>query len=466
MAEQFDAIVIGTGQAGPPLAARLSGEGRKVAIIERDKIGGTCVNFGCIPTKALVASARAAHMARRAADFGVHTGGSVRVDMAQVHARMKEISGKSNKGVTSWLEGLAHVELIRGDARFVDSRRVEVDGRTLEAPSIFVNVGGRPSIPDFDELNEVDYLTNSGMLELDSLPEHLIVVGGSYIGLEFGQMFRRFGSEVTIVQRGERLIPRDDPDVSEAVREFFEREGIRVRLKAECTSVSKEGQGVAIQVDCDSGEPRVVGSHVLFAVGRTPNTDSLNLDAAGVAVDERGYIEVDDQLRTNVSGIWALGDCNGRGAFTHTSYNDYEIVAANLFDDDPRRVSDRILCYGLYTDPPLGRVGLTEQEARASGRSVLIGKRPMTKVGRAQERSETDGFIKILVDAESEQILGAAVLGIGGDEVVHSLLALMYARTPYTVMSRAVHIHPTVAELLPTVLQDLKPLDEDTADAD
>ena len=411
-------------------------------LVERDRIGGTCVNVGCIPTKALVASARAAHVARRAADFGVVVEGPVHVDMARVNARMKEISGQSNRGLTTWLERMENVDLVRGHARFAGPKAIEVDGKRLEADKIFVNVGARPFVPDMPGLDGVEYLTSSSMMELDTLPEHLIVVGGSYIGLEFGQMFRRFGSEVTVVEKGPRLIGRDDPDVSACVQEILEAEGVRVRCNAECLSVAPHRDGVAVQAACNGDDKETVGSHLLLAVGRTPNTDSLALDVAGIQADARGYIEVDDQLRTGVSGIWALGDCNGRGAFTHTSYNDYEIAAANLLDDAPRRVSDRILCYGLYIDPPLGRIGMTESEARASGCNVLIGKWPMSNVGRARERSETDGFIKILVDADSKEILGAAILGINGDEVVQSLLAAMYAKAPYTVISRAVHIHP------------------------
>lgn len=456
---RYDAIIIGTGQAGPSLAGRLHGAGQKVAIIERDKVGGSCVNVGCIPTKALVASARAAHMARRGPDFGVELPGPVRVDMARVKERMKKISGRSNEGVTGWLEGMDGVDLIRGDARFESATRVAVGDRRLESDQIFVNVGARPWAPPFEGLDKVEYLTSSDMMEVDFLPPHLVIVGGSYIGLEFGQMYRRFGAEVTIVEKADRLIGREDPDVSEAIQAFLEREGIQVRLNAECIQLDRRGDEIVVGVDCDSGDREVVGSHLLLAVGRVPNTDTLGLDAAGVTMNERGFVEVDDQLRTNVPGIWALGDCNGRGAFTHTSYNDFEIAAANLLDDDPRRVSDRILCYGLYTDPPLGRIGMTEQQARESGRNVLMGKRPMEQVGRAQERSETDGFIKVLVDADSKEILGAAILGINGDEVVHSLLDVMYAGAPYTVISRAVHIHPTVSELVPTTLQGLKPLE-------
>jgi pyruvate/2-oxoglutarate dehydrogenase complex dihydrolipoamide dehydrogenase (E3) component len=459
MTRQFNAIIIGTGQSAPALAARLNREGLDTAVIERQRIGGTCVNYGCIPTKTLVASARAVHMARRGGDFGVVIDGPIQVDMKRAKARMKEVSGQSNRGVTQWLEGMENVTLYRGHARFESSRTVRVDDELLEAERIFINVGTRAFVPDLPGLEGDDFLTSSGMLELDSLPEHLVIVGGSYVGLEFGQMYRRFGSRVTIVEMGPRLIGREDEDVSEEVRRILEKEGIEVRLEAECIAAQRRGGGIAIRVDCTDGAPEVEGSHLLLAVGRTPNTDDLGAGEAGLALRERGYVQVDDQLRTSVEGIWALGDCNGKGAFTHTSYNDYEIVAANLFDDDPRLVSDRILCYGLFIDPPLGRVGMTEAQARASGRPVLVGKRPMTRVGRAKERSETDGFIKILVDAETEELLGAVILGVGGDEVVHLLIDMMYARAPYTVVSRAVHIHPTVAELVPTTLQELRPLE-------
>ncbi len=456
---KYDAIIIGTGQSGPALAGRMDREGLRVAIVERKLIGGTCVNVGCIPTKALVASARAAHMARRGPEFGVQLDGPVRVDMKRVKARMKEISGQSNRGLTSWIEGMENVTLYRGHAQLESANQVRINGDLIEADKVFLNVGARALVPDMPGVDGVDYLTNTSMMEVDFLPPHLIIVGGSYIGLEFGQMYRRFGAEVTVVQRGPRLINREDEEVSETVRDILEAEGVNIRTGAECMRVEARGEEVSINVDCQEGDPGIVGSHLLLAVGRVPNTDDIGLDKAGVQVDRRGFIVVDDQLRTNVPGIWALGDCNGKGAFTHTSYNDYEIAAANILDDDPRRVSDRILCYGLFIDPPLGRVGMTEKQARESGRRVLVGKRDMANVGRARERSETAGFIKILVDADSLEILGAAILGIGGDEVVHTLLTAMYAKAPYTTISRAVHIHPTVAELLPTVLQDLKPLE-------
>jgi pyruvate/2-oxoglutarate dehydrogenase complex dihydrolipoamide dehydrogenase (E3) component len=458
MPQKYDAIIIGTGQAGPSLAGRFNAEGLKVAVIERHKIGGSCVNAGCIPTKTLVASARTAYMARRAADFGIVVEGEVRADMKRVKARMREISGGSNQGVTSWLEGMKNVTLLRGHARFEGPGSVRVGDELLQAEKIFLNVGTRARVPEMDGLSEVEHLTSTGLLELEELPEHLIVVGGSYIGLEFAQMYRRFGSRVTVIELGPRLIGRDDEDVSEAVRAILEEEGVDVRLNAECVGFRRAEGGIAARVDCAEGAPEIVGSHLLLAVGRIPNTDDLGLETISATLGRRGHIEVDDQLRTEAEGVWALGDCNGRGAFTHTSYNDYEIVAANIFDNDPRRVGDRILCYGLYIDPPLGRVGMTEREALASGRRVLVGKRPMTQVGRAKEFGETRGFIKVLVDGDTEEILGAAILGLSGDEAVHCLLDVMYAKAPYTTISRAVHIHPTVTELVPTVLQNLKPL--------
>ena len=457
---RFDAIIIGSGQAGPSLAARLSGAGMKTAIIERKRFGGTCVNTGCIPTKALVASARAAHVAGRGADYGVQVGGPVSVDMRTVKERKDAIVRKSREGLEQWLKGLENCTVYEGHARFTDRDLVRVGDHVLSADKIFINVGARAYIPPLTGVDGVDYLTNSSMMEIDFVPEHLVIVGGSYIGLEFGQMYRRFGSRVTIVEMGDRLIGRDDEDVSDAVREILENEGVEIRLNSECITLEREGSKIAVQLDCEDPEKVVEGSHVLLATGRRPNTDDLGLERAGVEVNKRGYIQVDDQLRTSVPGIWAVGDCNGEGAFTHTSYNDYEIVAANLLDDDPRRVSDRILTYGLYIDPPLARAGLTEAEVLASGRKALIGKRPMSRIGRAIEKGETQGFMKVLVDAESREIMGAAVLGTGGDEVIHSILDIMYAKAPYTVIQRAVHVHPTVSELIPTMLGELKPLDD------
>jgi pyruvate/2-oxoglutarate dehydrogenase complex dihydrolipoamide dehydrogenase (E3) component len=457
VSRHFDAIIIGTGQAGPSLAARFSEAGKSVAVIERHKFGGTCVNTGCIPTKTMVASAYAAHVARRGAEYGFSVNGDVRVDMKRVKARKDAISGRSNKGVEEWLRGLKNCTVIQGHARFQSARTVVVNDEVLEADKIYINVGERASVPEMPGIHDVPFLTNSSMMDVDFLPEHLVIVGGSYIGLEFGQMYRRFGSEVTIVEMGPRLIGREDEDVSETVREIMEAEGIRVRLKAKCISLMKHDGGVGIRADCEEGSPEIFGTHILLAVGRVPNTSDLGLDRAGVATDNRGNIIVDDQLRANVPGIWALGDCNGRGAFTHTSYNDYEIVADNLFNADHRRLSDRIQAYALYIDPPLGRCGMTDAEIRNSGRPALAAKYPMRRVGRAYEKGETQGFMKITVDAETKQILGAAILGTGGDEIIHVLLDVMYAKAPYTVIQRAMHIHPTVAEYLPTVLSRLGP---------
>jgi pyruvate/2-oxoglutarate dehydrogenase complex dihydrolipoamide dehydrogenase (E3) component len=462
MADAFDAIIIGTGQAGPPLAVRFAGAGLRVAIVERKLFGGTCVNTGCIPTKTMVASAYAAHLARRAAEFGVQAG-PVTVDMKRVKARKDEISGKSRTGVESWLKSTPNVTVYQGSARFESAREVSVGAARLTANRIFINVGGRAIVPDLPGLGEVEYLTNSSMMSIDFLPRRLVIVGGSYIGLEFGQMYRRFGSEVTIVEMGPRLIGREDEDVSTAIREILEGEGIGIHLDAKCIGVARRGEGVAVRVSCAKSVPEIAGSHLLLAVGRRPNTDDLSLENAGVARDPHGYITVDDTLGTNVPGIWALGDCNGRGGFTHTSYNDYEIAGANILDgstlkNGPRRVSDRITAYNLYIDPPLGRVGMTEAEVRKSGRRALIATRLMTRVGRAVEKGETRGFMKILVDADTREILGASILGTGGDEAIHCILDVMYAKAPYTVLQRAMHIHPTVSELVPTMLGDLKPL--------
>ena len=454
----YDAIVIGTGQAGPYVTSRLAGAGMTVAVIERGAFGGTCVNTGCIPTKAMVASAYAARMAARAAEYGVDVG-PVRVDMKRVMARKEAVSKASRTGLEDWLRGMEHCTVYRGHARFESAHEVSVGGERLRADKIFINVGGRALVPDMPGLREIDVLTNSSMMSLDVLPGHLIVVGGSYIGLEFGQMFRRFGAEVTVIERGPRLVGREDEDVSTAIREIVEQEGVEVRTNATCIGFAKRGDEIVASLECGDGAPRVHGTHMLLAVGRRPNTDDLGLERAGVAVDERGYVVVDDQLRTSVPGIWALGDCNGTGAFTHTSYNDGEIAIANVLENDPRRVSDRITAYALYVDPPLGRAGMTEGEIRTGGRKALIAKRPMTRVGRAVEKGETQGFMKIAVDAETGAILGAAILGTGGDEVIHSILDVMYAKAPWTVLRRAMHIHPTVSELVPTMLSDLRPMD-------
>ena len=453
----FDAIIIGAGQAGPSLAGRLTGAGMTVAFVERRLFGGTCVNTGCTPTKTLVASAYAAHLARRGADFGVVLDGAVNVDMARVKARVDAVVGKSRAGVEGWLKSMDRCTVIEGHAQFEGPDTIRVGEQRLTAPRIFINVGGRAVVPDMPGVGEVPYLTNTSILMLDTLPRHLVVVGGSYVGLEFGQIYRRFGADVTVVEKSPRLIAREDEDVSEAVRDILAAEGITVRTDAECIALAPHADGVAVSMDCTEGDPVAFGSHVLLAVGRRPNTEDLGLDAAGVATDARGYVTVDEGLATNVPGIWALGDCNGRGAFTHTAYNDFEILAANLLDGQTRQVSERVPAYALYIDPPLGRVGMTEAQARATGRPLLIAKRPMTRVSRAVEKGETQGFMKAVVDGETRKVLGAAILGTGGDEAIHGLLDVMNVGAPYEALQRAVPIHPTVSELIPTLLGDLKP---------
>lgn len=452
--EVFDAIIVGAGQAGPAIAARCSREGLKTAVIERHNFGGTCVNVGCVPTKTLVASARAIRLAQRGAEFGFDIAG-LRVDMARVMARKDTIVAKSREGVESWMRGLKDTEVIVGDARFVGPATLDVGGRRLSAPRIFLNVGGRAVRPELPGIDSVPTLDNVSVMELDAVPEHLVIVGGSYIGLEFAQLMRRLGAAVTVVERSPRLLPREDSDVSDGIRAILEAEGVRFELGAECLSLAPVGDRIVVGSNCADGAG-ITGSHVLLAVGRQPNTDTLGLEQAGIRTDARGYIEVDDQCRTSAEGVWAVGDCNGRGAFTHTSWNDHEIVVANLFDSDPRRISDRTPCYALFIDPALGRVGMTETEALASGKRVLRAKMPMQRVGRAREAGETQGFMKVLVDGDTQRIMGAAILGMNGDEVVHSLLDIMAADQPYTVISRAMHIHPTVSELVPTLLQQLK----------
>jgi len=454
---QLDAIVIGAGQAGPPLAGRLTGAGMKVALIERALFGGTCVNTGCTPTKTMIASARTAHVARRARDYGVLVDGAVTVDMARVKARADGVAARSREGVERWLRGMPGCTVLRGHAAFESPTQVRVGGEVLSAPRIFINVGGRASVPRMPGVGEVPHLDNSSILALDRVPEHLVVVGGSYVGLEFAQMFRRFGAAVTIVEMLPRLIPREDAEISAAIEEILRGEGIALRTSAKCIALVPHARGASVSLDCADGEPLVVGSHVLLAVGRRPNTDDLALDRAGVATDARGFITVDDTLATNVPGIWALGDCNGRGAFTHTAYNDFEIVAANLLDGASRRVSERVPAYALYIDPPLGRAGMTETEARATGRPLLVGSRPMTRVSRAVEKGETQGLMKVIADARTREILGAAILGVDGDEAIHGVLDMMSAHATIDVYRRAVPIHPTVSELIPTVLGEMKP---------
>jgi pyruvate/2-oxoglutarate dehydrogenase complex dihydrolipoamide dehydrogenase (E3) component len=460
MTTSYDAIVIGSGQSGPFLAVRLAQAGLKTALIEREHLGGTCVNDGCIPTTPLVASARTAHVARRAADYGVVVGGPVSVDMKAVKARKDRVVTQAVEGLTKWIAGTANLTLVTGHARFSGPNAVEVNGATLDAPKIFINVGGRAVLPTWHGIADVPVLTNTSMMAVDTLPEHLIVAGGSYIGLEFAQMYRRFGSRVSVVEYGDRLIAREDREVSREVQQILEREGVEFHFSVQSAKVTPGdgGHGVRLAFNAGGSAHELAGSHLLAAVGRRPNTDDLGLDQAGIETDARGFIVVDDELRTSVPGVWAMGDANGKGAFTHTSYNDFQIVAANLLDGGRRRVSDRITAYALFTDPPLGRVGMSEAEVRARGKPALVGVMPMTRVGRAKERGETQGFMKVLVDAESERILGAALLCIEGDEIVHSLLDVMAADASYKVIERAVHIHPTVSELIPTLLGNLKPL--------
>lgn len=461
MARRFDAVVIGTGQAGPSLAVKLAGAGRQVAIIERKRFGGTCVNNGCMPTKTLVASAYAAHLARRAADYGVMIDGPVKIDMKRVKARKDQVVNTATGNVEKWLKNTPNLTVIEGHARFASPNSVEVNGEIIEANEFFINVGGRALAPPMPGLDRVPYFTNSTIMDVDFVPEHLLIIGGSYIGLEFGQVYRRFGVQVTVIEKAPQIIGREDPEVSQGVRDILTREGIAVETGADCLAVEKRGERgerIAVKLDC-AGSMRVIeGSHLLMAVGRMPNTHDLGVDRAGIQTDARGFITVDSQLRTSVPGIWAIGDCNGRGAFTHTSYNEYEIVADNVLNGEQRSIDYRLTAYALFTDPPLARVGLTDTEIRKSGRRALSGMRPMTRVGRAVEKGETQGFMKITVDADSKEILGAAILGVGGDEAIHCILDAMYAGMPYTALQRAVHIHPTVAELIPTLLSELKPL--------
>jgi pyruvate/2-oxoglutarate dehydrogenase complex dihydrolipoamide dehydrogenase (E3) component len=454
----YDAIIIGAGQSGPALARRLVAAGRKVAIIERKLFGGTCVNTGCTPTKTLAASANVAHVARRAGDYGVTIEGEVNVDMKAVKARKDAVVAVFHDGVERSLKTLRGCTVYEGSGRFVAEKKVAVNGSELAAGQIFINVGARAAIPPIPGLDQVPYLTNSSMMDIDFLPAHLVILGGSYVGLEFAQMYRRFGSEVTVIEVGPRLIAREDQDVSQAVADFLEEEGIDVRVDSKIVGVERQGNAIAVKIESAGKISQIAGTHMLVATGRRPNTDDLGLDKAGIATDARGYIQVDDQLRTNISGIWAMGDCNGRGAFTHTSWNDFEIVAANLLDNDQRRVSDRITAYALYTDPPLGRAGLTAAEVRKTGKPALISTMAMKDVMRAYERGETKGFMKILVDRDNKRILGASFLGLEADEVIHCVLDIMYAKAPYTVMQRAMHIHPTVSEFIPTMLDNLKPL--------
>ena len=455
---RFDAIVIGAGQAGPSLAVRLANAGHKVAIVERKSFGGTCVNTGCMPTKALVASAYAAYLARRAADYGVTIDGEVRVDMNKVKARKDEIVQRASQGVEKWLRSTPNLTVLHGHARFTSPTTVQVNDESLEASKIFINVGGHAFIPPMPGVDDVPYLTNSSIMHLDVLPEHLVIVGGSYVGLEFAQAYRRFGARVTVAEMAPQIIGREDPDVSRACATSLPRKASRSRQAPNALPWRSGATRSRSACDCEGDMREAVGSHLLLAVGRTPNTDNLGLDKAGVRTDERGNVVVDDELRTSVPGIWAMGDCNGRGAFTHTAYNDFEVLASNLLDKASRTIKGRVPAYALFTDPPLGRVGMSDTEIKRSGRKALVGMRPMTRVSRAVEKGESLGFMKIAVDAESKRILGGTILGVGGDEAVHSILDVMALDAPYAALQQTMHIHPTVAELIPTLLSELKPM--------
>ena len=457
MAQSFDAIVIGAGQAGPPLAVRLAQRGKRVLLVEREHVGGTCVNDGCTPTKAMVASARVAHLARHASDWGISTG-PISVDMAAVKGRKDTVVQSSIDSLRKWISSTENLTYLKGHARFIAPRTIEVGTETFTADMVFINTGGRARIPRWPGLADSPYLTNATMMDLDRVPSHLVVVGGSYIGLEFAQMFRRFGARVSLLEQGERLIAREDPDISDAVRAILEAEGIEIHTGVGEISVSSCVEGPRLSFVSGGANREIASSHLLVATGRRPNTDELGLDRAGGAVDEKGFVVAEDTLCTSAEGVWALGDVNGRGAFTHTSYNDFEIVAANLLDGERRSVSDRVPVYGLFIDPPLARIGMNEAQARTTARKLLRGTMPMARIGRARERGETQGFLKILIDAETRLFLGASFLGIESDEAIHGVLDLMAAKVPYTSLQRTMHIHPTVSELIPTLLGDLEAL--------
>ncbi|RKT26688.1 pyruvate/2-oxoglutarate dehydrogenase complex dihydrolipoamide dehydrogenase (E3) component [Paraburkholderia sp. RAU2J] len=465
MAQHFDAVVIGTGQGGSPLAVRLAQSGRQTAVIERAAFGGTCVNVGCTPTKSYVASARAAHVARHAAELGVQVSGAVNVDLAAVKARKDGIIGQSRDGVEKWLRGTDNVTVFNGHARFTGAHTLSISGpgglvlNEISADEIFINTGTRAVAPPLEGLERIRYFTNSNLLELTELPSHLVIVGSSYIALEFAQIFRRFGSQVSVLVRGERVLSREDADFAESVRKVLAREGVEFRFGVQPSRVEPHPHRAnEVCIGFEQNIPALEASHVLFATGREPNTDDLGLADAGIAVDKHGTIPVDGQLRTNVPGVWAIGDVNGRGAFTHTSYDDFQIVAANLLDGGARSVDTRIMAYAVFVDPPLARVGLSEAEVRKSGRDALIATMPMSRVGRARERGETDGFMKVMADAQSKRILGAAIHGVEGDEAIHTFIDIMTAGAPYPTLQYAMHIHPTISELVPTLLDGLKPM--------
>ena len=458
--DHYDAIVIGSGQAGTPLSLALAEAGRKTALVERQHVGGTCINRGCTPTKTMVASARVAYLARRAADYGVRCG-PVGVDMAQVHRRKQAIVEDFRAGGQRRLENAKNVDLIFAKARFTGPKVVEVrlnagGTRTLTADTIFINTGARPARPHIDGLDSVKALDSTSIMELQELPEHLLVLGGGYVGLEFGQMFRRFGSAVTIVQHGKQLLGREDGDVAAEVCKLLRADGIEILLETEAVGVHASASGVGLDLRGPTGERTVTGSHLLLAAGRTPNSEQLNLPAAGVQVDARGFIPVDDRLQTNVAGVYALGDVNGGPAFTHISYDDYRIIRNNLLRGGQSSTRDRLIPYTVYIDPQLGRIGLTEQEARAQGRAIRVAKIPTSWMARAAETAETRGFMKALVDAENRQILGAAVLAVEGGEIMSMLQLAMMGKLPYTALEDGIFAHPAFAEGLNTLFMNME----------
>ena len=453
---KFDAIIIGTGQAGPSLATSLANHGKKTVIIEKNLLGGTCVNVGCTPTKAYVASARRAYIAGNSEDMGVKINGNVSIDLKTIKKRKDDLIQNSRNGLEKMFGDNENITLIRGAARFLDDHTVQVEDEIYTADNLYINVGARPRIPD--EFRNISYLTNESILELEEVPEHLAIVGGGYIGLEFAQMFRRFGSKVTVLDRNERLLKKEDPEFGEALAKVFEEEAIDITLNSNCIAAKELSGKFEISVDCKGEETTLECTHVLIATGRVPNTSKLGLENTNVKLDERGYIEVDDELKTSVENIWALGDCNGKGAFTHTAYNDFQIVNSHLFETKKRKVSDRFTCYAIFTDPPLARVGKNATEIKEAGISAKIASRPMSKIARAKEMGETAGIIKIFIETDTKKILGATFLGIGADEYIHTVIDQMYAGQPFEVIRDAVHIHPTVSELIPTMLENLKDL--------
>jgi pyruvate/2-oxoglutarate dehydrogenase complex dihydrolipoamide dehydrogenase (E3) component len=453
--KKFDVIVIGSGQSGTPLVFKMASAGKKVAFIEKKHFGGTCINNGCTPTKAYVASARRIWVASRGEDLGVIIPKGALVDLKKVKERKDALIKESIDSIGKGVEDDDNITLFEGEARFTGEKTVSVNNTELKADEIYINVGARAVIPD--PFRELDYLTNESILQLEELPDHLIIIGGSYLGLEFAQIFRRFGSMVTVVEKDPKIIGREDDEISGQILDFLKEEGIEFRLSATCIEGIKNRDGsVTLKLECDEGEPEVTGSHILLAVGRRPNTDTLNPEAGGIEIDERGYIRVDDFLETRVKGVYALGDCNGKGAFTHTSYNDYEIIAANRFSGESRKVTDRIMTYCLYTDPPLGRAGMNKTEAKGKGYEIMEAKMPMDKINRAREKGETRGSMSVIVDSKTSKILGASVLGVGGDEIISGILNIMYAGVSYTVIRDSVIPHPTVSELIPSMLERLE----------